>query len=289
MRTVYRLALRREPEHAALTDAVTRLQRGELSRATLLRDVLASVEFERVRAIDDGLALAAWARRHGERPRELRAPSSCDERAIEIPWTRARDRGESRVLDVGYALAGPAWTVGLAAAAAPAEVVGVDLTPAEIPLVRGVVADVRDLPFGDGAFDVVFCISTLEHVGVDEGGEYDPQATAALRELRRVLRRGGRVLVTVPCGVAEHHDGFVQRPVVSWLELFGAAGFDVFEHEAYSRGADGWSSKEHEPGGSYDVGRASATCVLCAELRRSTLLGRARGRSRRASARTRPS
>jgi SAM-dependent methyltransferase len=277
VRTVYRLALRREPEPAAIDDAVSRLQEGGLSRATLLRDVVRSAEFERMRAVDDGLALAARARRNGERPRELNAPSSCDERAIEIPWTLSRYRGESRVLDVGYALAVPAWTVGLAAAAAPAEVVGVDLTPTETPLVRGIVADVRDLPFAGGAFDVVFCISTLEHVGVQGGDEYDQQATAALRELHRVLRRGGRVLVTVPCGATEDHDDFVQRPVASWLELFRGAGFDVFEHEAYSRGAEEWSAVEDEPGRPYDVGRASATCVLCAELRRSTMLSRARG------------
>lgn len=288
MRDVYRLALRRDPEPAALSAAVARLEGGALSRATLLRDVVTSEEFERVRAIDDGVALADWARRSGERPRTLVAPSSCDERAIEIPWTLARYRGESRVLDVGHALAGPAWAIGLAAAAAPVQVVGVDLSPTEIPLVRSVVADVRDLPFDDRSFDVAFCISTLEHVGRNSGGEYDTDGTAALCELRRVLGRGGRLLVTVPCGAAEEHEGFVQRPATWWLELFRAAGFSVFEHEVYVRGDHGWRAAEHDAEDlSYDVHRASAAGVLCTELRRPAALDRVRALARRGSTRAR--
>ena len=45
------------------------------------------------------------------------------------------------------------------------------------------------LPLRDGAFDAVFCIETLEHVA-DE--------TQALAELRRILRPGGHVVLTVP-------------------------------------------------------------------------------------------
>jgi O-antigen biosynthesis protein len=50
-------------------------------------------------------------------------------------------------------------------------------------------ADVQALPFADGSFDMVLCSHVLEHVRDDR---------LALRELRRVLRRGGRGLVLVP-------------------------------------------------------------------------------------------
>jgi SAM-dependent methyltransferase len=57
--------------------------------------------------------------------------------------------------------------------------------------VSGAVADVRRLPFGNGTFDGVLSTSTLDHFAhVDEIG-------VALRELRRVLRDGGRLVLTL--------------------------------------------------------------------------------------------
>ena len=53
-----------------------------------------------------------------------------------------------------------------------------------IDRVELVVADVTDLPFGDGRFDVAFAESVLAFVG---------DRTAALREMARVVRPGGFV------------------------------------------------------------------------------------------------
>src|SRR5947207_8648787 len=90
VRQVYRLALRREPEPEVLADLVRLLRQGTLSRASLLRDVIASKEFTRLGALDDAIAFAAWARTAGERPRELTAPPQSDERPVEIDWCLAR-------------------------------------------------------------------------------------------------------------------------------------------------------------------------------------------------------
>ena len=248
-----------------LAEAVRRLEEGTLSRASLLRDVVVNDEFERVRVFDDGTAFAVWARRHEERPRGLRAPASCDERAIEVPWALARYRGEHDVLDVGYALATEFWLAALAAAT-QREVVGVDLLEAEVPSYRSVVADVRRLPLATDSFDVAFCVSTLEHVGADSRLPYRRGALKALRELRRVLRPRGRLLLTVPCGVAERHEGFVQREVAWWLGLFGAAGFETTESEVYVCDTDGWHGAEHANGARYAVALERAGAVLCVEL-----------------------
>ena len=267
VRGLYLLALRREPEPEALVEAARRLEDGTLSRASLLRDVVSSEEFVRVRALDDGVAFASWARRTDERPRGLQAPASCDERAIEIPWTLARYRGEPDVLDVGYALAPPVWLAALADAA-PAEIIGVDLQVTDAQSYRGVVADVRELPFDSQSFDVAFCISTLEHVGREEPrGNYGPDARRALEELARVLRPEGRLLLTVPCGAAEDHDGFVQREPAWWLELSDEAGFQTVEHEVYVCDADGWHGAEHAHGVRYALPLGRAGAVLCVELR----------------------
>ena len=55
------------------------------------------------------------------------------------------------------------------------------------------IGDVRKLPFGDGSLDKVFSISVLEHVFPPEGGDVE-----ALREIARVLRPGGKLVLTVP-------------------------------------------------------------------------------------------
>jgi SAM-dependent methyltransferase len=266
VRGLYRLALRREPEPEALAEAARRLEDGTLSRASLLRDVVSSEEFVSVRALDDGVAFGSWARRTGERPRGLQAPASCDERAIEIPWTLCRYRGEPDVLDVGYALASPVWLAALADAA-PAEIVGVDLQVTDAPSYRSVVSDVRALPFDDESFDVAFCISTLEHIGREERRrDYGADAHQALTELARVLRPEGRLLLTVPCGAAEDHEGFVQREPAWWLELYDGAGFERVEHEVYVCDADGWHGAEHAHGVRYALPLGRAGAVLCAEL-----------------------
>nr|WP_255654984.1 methyltransferase domain-containing protein [Cohnella sp. REN36] len=78
------------------------------------------------------------------------------------------------------------------------DVAGVDLDPGSIerasrdyvsPGVGFAVADVLSLPFEAGAFDVVVSFETIEHV---------PDGAAWLAEAARVLKPGGRLLVSTP-------------------------------------------------------------------------------------------
>jgi O-antigen chain-terminating methyltransferase len=284
---VWRLAVRRPIEPEAHEQALAKLRDGTLSRAGLLRQLVTSEEFERVRLLDDGLAFAAGERarprevRGPARPRTLAAPAWSDERAIEVPWCLARYDGEPRVLDVGYAFAEPAYLAGLTSLGA-AELVGVDLAEAEVPGLRGVVADVRELPFGDGAFDLVLCISTLEHVGRDNA-VYDVDAPldehgdeAALRELRRVLARDGRLLVSVPTGEPENQGWQVQRPPEEWVAVFERSGFLVYEDELYVRDDGGWRSATPGEARVARYAGSSAGAVLLAELRPGTVGGKLR-------------
>ena len=252
VRRAYRFVLRRNPEPAALERRVP--------RATLLRELVASEEFARLEALDHAIAAAGDGR-------FLEAPPGTDERLIEMPWALARLRPGDRVLDVGTANAEPAYVAALAGRAR--EITGVDVVEVDVPGIRTVVADVRDLPFEDGAFDLVLCISTLEHVGRDNrvygaADEADPGGIAdALEELRRVV--GGRLVVTVPCGEAEDHGWFVQLEPNAWNDAFLAAGFSVLEEEIYALGPDGWrAALDFDPAGVRYGDHASA--VLCATL-----------------------
>jgi SAM-dependent methyltransferase len=85
-------------------------------------------------------------------------------------------------------------------------------------------ADAADLPFPDRSFDAVFILDVLEHIEGDE---------VALKEVRRVLRFGGSLLITVPAfmflfgrqdRVSDHKRRY-RRPAL--VKLVNGLGFEV--------------------------------------------------------------
>lgn len=271
--------LRRPIEPAEREATEARLLEG-MSCASLLQELATSAEFEHLRRLDDAVAWAAVQRRLGERPRNIEAPPGVDERPVEIPWCLARYAGEEHVLDVGYAFAEPLYLEGLTALGAP-DLVGVDLVEADVPGLRSVRADLRELPFRDGEFGLALAISTLEHVGRDNSQyglaeeEHDHASLdAALRELRRV---SDRLLVTVPTGDGELLPEQAVHPPAEWIARFEAAGFVVWEDELYELGEEGWRSVPTlSPGVRYGARGPGASAVLCAELRPRTTGARLR-------------
>ena len=59
--------------------------------------------------------------------------------------------------------------------------------------------DITAIPVPDGTFDVILCTEVLEHV---------PEPIRALREMARILRPGGRMLLTAPLGSHLHQEPF---------------------------------------------------------------------------------
>ena len=86
---------------------------------------------------------------------------------------------------------------------------------------RAAVADVRCLPFRDESFDAVYSMGTVEHFR---------ETDAALREIHRVLRPGGRAVVGVP----NRRDPFLRPLLVSILQAWGLYSYGY--ERSFSRG-----------------------------------------------------
>lgn len=59
----------------------------------------------------------------------------------------------------------------------------------QFPQCQPIVADIQNIPYPDNTFDVVISLETLEHV---------PDPDQGLKELVRVTRPGGKVIITTP-------------------------------------------------------------------------------------------
>jgi SAM-dependent methyltransferase len=119
-----------------------------------------------------------------------------------------------------------------------ASVTGVDRAQEAVARARArvegafLVADVPPIPFADDCFDFVVSFETVEHISED--GEF-------VREIRRVLRPGGRLLISTPNGDVSTVDG---TPLNEWhireytlgslKELLENAGLEVNDVYAQS-------------------------------------------------------
>jgi len=137
-------------------------------------------------------------------PKAIRRELSVNERIVEVPFVlRALDLAPgSRILDVGSQ-----WSIlPLQLAALGYRTVASDLAGLAV---RGsgpeiVQADIRRAPFRSGSFDAATMVSTLEHIGI---GFYDPRGAEdadveVMKELRRIVKPRGLVVLTVPFGRA---------------------------------------------------------------------------------------
>jgi SAM-dependent methyltransferase len=82
-------------------------------------------------------------------------------------------------------------------------------------------SDITEIPVDDASFDVVVCTEVLEHV---------PEPIVALREMTRILRPGGKLLLSSPLGAYLHQEPyhFYGGYTPHWYRRFlDEAGLDV--------------------------------------------------------------
>jgi SAM-dependent methyltransferase len=196
-------------------------------------------------ALDDGFLDAAG---RGE-PLPSGYGVGFDERVVEFPWLFAQGLS-GRALDAGSALNHEHILEHALRLVDDLHVVTLAPEPLAFPE-RGisyVFADLRDLPYRTDYFNTVVCVSTLEHVGMDNAlygvveepaDDAELELSRAVSELVRVTAPGGRVLVTVPYGHREDHGRlrqFDRADVEALLTgLGGEPSVTVFAYEG-----DGW-------------------------------------------------
>lgn len=175
-----------------------------------------------------------------------------DERVVEYPWVLARlGVGEGYLLDAGSALN---WQYILDLPALRSRSIVVYNLSVENVTRRNNVSyiygDLRHTILKSSCFDEIVCISTLEHVGMNNTFLYSKDSRfcefrpddyiRVIREFRRLLKDGGKLLITVPYGRYENLgwlQQFDQQKINIVLRVFGGS-FAAVAYYIYS--GDGW-------------------------------------------------
>jgi ubiquinone/menaquinone biosynthesis C-methylase UbiE len=132
-------------------------------------------------------------------------------RCIEYPFAASKVEADEKILDIGTAKGDKAWCDWLESL--PLEVHATDYDKTEYPFknVTFYQGDVRKLPYEDNTFDKILAVSVIEHIGledaqvnhqdkpnIDEEGDIN-----AVRELIRILKPGGSLVMTFPIAKQE--------------------------------------------------------------------------------------
>lgn len=182
-----------------------------------------------------------------------------DARVVEIPWVLARlAQKKGRLLDAGsslnhkFVLEVPALT--------DKKITIITLAPeAQCYWMLGIsyiFGDLRNLDFRDNLFDLVVCISTIEHVGMDNTryheviGSAEPQGhnefLLAIREIRRIIKPGGVLFITFPFGQYENHIWFQQFDSLLMDKLIEAFSPIHCNEAVFRYDSDGWRRSDRD-------------------------------------------
>lgn len=180
-------------------------------------------------------------------PRTLLVPrvygQGLPERVVELLLVRTTYLPGARVLDVGHSNIMECHRLLLQTLASPKHLIGIDIASptydTSVLYEQSIQGDITSTPFPSGSFDVIWCVSTLEHVGMDNSvytknfASHQGMDRVALREMVRLLAPGGTLLVTVPFGLYENHGWFRNYDAATWQDLLSSVRGDVEVHELY--------------------------------------------------------
>jgi SAM-dependent methyltransferase len=136
-------------------------------------------------------------------------------------------RRSAAILDVGSA--GSALAQAMREFGSRWQVLGIDL-------VQGCDAmmDSRSAGFRDGAFDQVISISTIEHIGFDRSVSDKSGDAKAMKEIFRVLKKGGTAIITVPYGKSKkpEHRVYDRDTLAKLVDRFSVSRKEFYRYDA---------------------------------------------------------
>ncbi len=134
---------------------------------------------------------------------KYRAPRYFD-RDLEYPWTLENiNIKKGKLLDIGSTVGEMLYEL----LPKEIEVNTLNINPQpENKNIKQHNGDIRKTEFKDNTFNCITCVSTLEHIGVEGryGVQYDKEGDIkAMKEMLRILKPGGRLILTVPYGAKD--------------------------------------------------------------------------------------
>lgn len=163
----------------------------------------------------------------------------------------------------------------------------------EVARFKTQVADIRKTNFPDETFEMIFCISTLEHVGFEVGSKPTPEKPNAivrlsnfpenpsdhqedrkgLKELARITKKNGHIVLTLPyvekCRYLQQTDsmGFIATEIgydkARTKELVASADLSLEKFHIYFEDENGWNLSN-----GWDLPKGNKQAVVCLSLRK---------------------
>ena len=103
-------------------------------------------------------------------------------------------------------------------------------------------ADLLELPFGTETVESLSCLHTIEHIGLGRYNDVlDPDGDLkSIAELKRVIRKGGNLLIAVPIGQSEllfnAHRIYSYDQITSYFSDLRLVRYDLIPDDAYKTG-----------------------------------------------------
>jgi len=153
---------------------------------------------------------------------------------------------------------------------------------------KNVRGDILHPPYKESSFDCVLCISTLEHVGMNSHKVRNPYGAPpwptepewflkhkedfeTVKEIKRILKNGGKLLLTVPFGKLSNYGSHIQYDATRLKQIAASTSLLITDEAYFEYRFDGWYTSSAEK--LSDVlfqtcGAPASTGLACLELRK---------------------